>query len=37
MKAYEELLIEILLVREDVVRCSEPTSIGDDIKEDIFD
>lgn len=34
MKRYEELIVEILLIGEDVVRCS--TSVGDDAGEDIF-
>lgn len=37
-KCYEELTLEIVLVTEDVVRCSDNTySVGDDIGEDIFD
>ena len=34
MKEYKELTIEILLIYEDVVRCSR---VGDDADEDIFE
>lgn len=37
MKKYEELTLEILVVTEDVVRCSNTYSSGDDVGEDIFD
>ncbi len=37
MKKYEELIVEILLINEDVVRCSNTYSSGDDIGEDIFE
>lgn len=36
MKKYEELIVEILYVSEDVVRCSNTYSVGDDVEEDIF-
>jgi hypothetical protein len=36
-KSYEELTLEILLVTEDVVRCSNIFSVGDDASDDIFD
>lgn len=37
-KNYEEITLDILLVTEDVVRCSDNTySVGDDIGADIFD
>ncbi len=37
-KCYEELTLEIVLVVEDVVRCSNTYSgVGDDVGEDIFD
>lgn len=36
-KSYEELTLEILLVTEDVVRCSESYEYGDDFSADIFD
>jgi len=36
-KCYEELTLEIVLVTEDVVRCSNTYSVGDDVGEDIFD
>ena len=34
-KIYEELILNIVLIVEDTVRCSK--SIGDDIGDDIFD
>lgn len=37
MKKYEELIVEILYVSEDVVRCSNTYSVGDDFAEDDFD
>ena len=37
MKKYEELIVEIVLVSEEVVRCSNTYSVGDDASEDIFD
>jgi len=37
MKQYEEFIVEILLIREDVVRCSNTYDVGDDAGEDIFD
>jgi hypothetical protein len=36
MKKYEELIVEIVLVSEEVVRCSNTFDVGDDTKEDIF-
>ena len=36
-KNYEEITLDILFVTEDVVRCSNTYSVGDDIEEDIFD
>lgn len=36
MKQYEELTLEILLITEDAVRCSNTYEKGDDIGEDIF-
>ena len=36
-KNYEEIDLDILFVTEDVVRCSNTYSVGDDIEEDIFD
>lgn len=36
-KNYEESTLDILLITEDVVRCSNTYSVGDDIEEDIFD
>lgn len=36
-KSYEELTLEILLVTEDVVRCSNTFSVGDDVGEDPFE
>ena len=36
-KNYEEIVLDILFVTEDVVRCSNTYSVGDDIEEDIFD
>lgn len=35
-KCYEELTLEIVFVTEDVVRCSNTYSVGDDVGEDIF-
>ena len=37
MKEYKRLNVEILLVCEDVVHCSNTYSVGDDAQEDIFD
>ena len=36
-KCYEELTLEIVFVTEDVVRCSNTYSVGDDYSADIFD
>lgn len=36
-KNYEEITLDILLITEDVVRCSNTYSVGDDIGGDIFD
>ena len=36
MKQYEEIIVEILFISEDAVRCSNTYSVGDDTKEDIF-
>jgi hypothetical protein len=35
-KNYEEITLDILLVTEDVVRCSNTYSVGDDVSADIF-
>ena len=37
MKKYKELIVEIVRISEDVVRCSNTFSVGDDAEEDIFD
>ena len=36
-KQYQEVALELVLVMEDMVRCSNEYSVGDDTKEDIFD
>ena len=36
-KQYQEVALEIVLVYEDTVRCSNEYDIGDDTHEDIFD
>lgn len=37
MKIYEEVTLEIVLFKEEVVRTSNTYSKGDDVEEDIFD
>lgn len=37
MKGYKMLEIEILLMNEDIVRCSNIFEFGDDVQEDLFD
>ena len=36
-RIYEELVLDIVLITEDAVRCSNDYSVGDDTEEDIFD
>ena len=36
MKKYEEFIVEIVLINEDAVRCSNTYDVGDDTQEDIF-
>ena len=36
-KCYEEIVLDILFIEEDAVRCSNTYGEGDDIHEDIFD
>ena len=36
-KQYQEVALEIVLVYEDTVRCSNEYDIGDDTHEDIFE
>ena len=36
-RIYEELFLDIVLITEDAVRCSNTFDFGDDTKEDIFD
>lgn len=37
MKQYEEPTLEMLLITEDAVRCSNTYERGDDIGSDIFE
>lgn len=36
-KEYQDVALEIVLLIEDAVRCSNEYSVGDDTSEDIFD
>lgn len=36
-KSYEEIILDILFIAEDAVRCSNTHPKGDDIETDIFD
>ena len=36
-RIYEELVLDVVLITEDAVRCSNTYSAGDDGDEDIFD
>jgi hypothetical protein len=36
-RIYEELILDILLIEEDAVRCSNTFEVGDDTSEDIFE
>lgn len=36
-KQYEEVALVIVSMTDDVVRCSNTYSVGDDVDEDIFD
>lgn len=37
MNKYEEWIVEIVRINEDVVRCSNVFEVGDDVDEDIFE
>ena len=37
MKQYEELILDVVIIVEDAVRCSNTYSSGDDVGEDFFD
>lgn len=37
MNKYEGVILEIVLISEDVVRCSNSYGVGDDVGEDIFE
>lgn len=36
-RIYEELVLDIVLITEDAVRCSNTYGTGDDVGDDIFD
>ena len=36
-RIYEELVLDIVLITEDAVRCSNTYDVGDDVGNDIFD
>ena len=36
-RIYEELVLDVVLITEDAVRCSNVYSAGDDTSDDIFD
>ena len=36
MKQYEEIVVQIVFMEEELLRCSNTYPVGDDAKEDIF-
>ena len=36
MKQYEEVVVQIVFMEEELLRCSNTYSVGDDAGEDIF-